>query len=294
MASPSQMPPATPSPSATAAVPGGTSLRFPIRAAFYYPWFPEAWNQQGMNPFTHYQPSLGYYDGSSPSVIKNQIAAMQYGNIAAGIASWWGIGTPTDHRIPTLLQAATGSGFRWSLYYEAEGSGNPSVAQISADLAYIATHYATDSSYLRVGGRFVVFVYGDPSDSCATADRWRLANTVGAFVVLKVFAGYKTCASQPDGWHQYGPASASDAQAGYSYSISPGFFKASESAPRLARDLSRWYDGVRQMVASGAPFQLITTFNEWGEGTSVESASEWQTSTGYGAYLDALHRDGVP
>ena len=34
---------------------------FPIRAAFYYPWFPEGWNQQGYNPFTNYHPSLGYY-----------------------------------------------------------------------------------------------------------------------------------------------------------------------------------------------------------------------------------------
>jgi hypothetical protein len=39
-------------------------------------------------------------------------------------------------------------------------------------------------------------------------------------------------------------------------------------------------------------FQLVTTFNEWGEGTSVESAKEWETSSGYGAYLDALHNNG--
>ena len=46
------------------------------------------------------------------------------------------------------------------------------------------------------------------------------------------------------------------------------------------------------MVASGAPFQLVTTFNEWGEGTSVESATEWNSLSGYGAYLDALHNNG--
>jgi hypothetical protein len=42
----------------------------------------------------------------------------------------------------------------------------------------------------------------------------------------------------------------------------------------------------------GVRFQLITTFNEWGEGTAVESASEWATSSGYGTYLDILH--GLP
>jgi hypothetical protein len=43
------------------------------------------------------------------------------------------------------------------------------------------------------------------------------------------------------------------------------------------------------MVASGEPWQLITTFDEWGEGTSIEPASEWGM-----AYLDALAANPVP
>jgi hypothetical protein len=46
------------------------------------------------------------------------------------------------------------------------------------------------------------------------------------------------------------------------------------------------------MIASRARWQLITTFNEWGEGTAVESAREWRSSSGYGAYLDILHNNG--
>ena len=69
-------------------------LQFPIRAAFYYPWFPEAWNQQGMNPFTHYSPDLGYYNQDQLSVIQRHIVEMQYGKIQTGIASWWGQGKP--------------------------------------------------------------------------------------------------------------------------------------------------------------------------------------------------------
>jgi hypothetical protein len=37
----------------------------------------------------------------------------------------------------------------------------------------------------------------------------------------------------------------------------------------------------------------VLTFNEWGEGTSVEPGDAWQTPSGYGAYLDALHTDGA-
>jgi hypothetical protein len=220
-------------------------------------------------------------------VIANHIAAMRYGQIDAGIASWWGQGSTTDQRFPALLAGANGTDFKWTVYYEQEGTSDPSVAQIQSDLTYLRDHYAADPHYLRIGGRFVVFVYGG-GESCATADRWQQANTVGAYVVLKVFSGYRDCANQPDSWHQYAPSSATDRQPGYSYSISPGFWKAGEPV-RLERDLARWQQNVQDMVASGEPFQLITTFNEWGEGTATESASEWASPSGYGAYLDALH-----
>src|SRR5215208_2864223 len=128
-----------------------TQPSFPIRAAFYYPWFPEAWNQQGFNPFTNYTPSLGFY-GDSQAVIKQQITAMQYGGIQAGIASWWGQGTKTDSRIPALLLAAAGTSFRWAVYHENESMGDPFVAQITNDLTYLRDKYGSDPSFLRING----------------------------------------------------------------------------------------------------------------------------------------------
>ena len=50
-------------------------------------------------------------------------------------------------------------------------------------------------------------------------------------------------------------------------------------------ELQKLYD----MNGTSLPWHLVLTFNEWGEGTSVESAQEWATPSGYGAYLDALH-----
>jgi hypothetical protein len=47
------------------------------------------------------------------------------------------------------------------------------------------------------------------------------------------------------------------------------------------------------MVASNAPWQLVISFNEWPEGTSVESGGDWASPSGFGDYLDALH-DGLP
>jgi hypothetical protein len=265
---------------------------FPIRAAFYYPWYPETWTVGGVP--THFTPTLGFYDSTSDNVIQQHVNAMRYAGIEAGISSWWGQGHRTDTRFQTLLSTtdSMASPFRWSLYYESESTGDPSAATIASDLAYIRDHYGSDPSFFRVNGRFVVFVYSS-GDGCDMADRWKQANAgINAYIVLKVFHGFKTCASQPDGWHQYGPASAAISQDGYSYSISPGFWKADETTPRLARDLTRFKQNVRDMIASNAPFQLVTTFNEWGEGTAVESASEWSSSSGYGGYLDALHNGG--
>ncbi len=287
VASPTGTPVATRTPASTPAA--GS-----VRAAFYYPWFPQAWKQSGIYPFTHYHPSLGYYDGADAGVIAKHVAAMQYGKIGVGIASWWGQGSQTDLKVPTLLSVASGTGFRWAFYYEMEGTTNPSSAQIASDLAYINSHYGSNPNTYKIDGRVVVFVYGGPDDNCSTATRWKQGDaTAHDYIVLKVFPGYGGCANQPDQWHQYAPAEPEDHQAGRTFAISPGFWLATSSSPRLGRDLARWKQNVRDMVASHEPWQLVTTFNEWGEGTAVESATSWETASGYGAYLDALHNDGA-
>ncbi len=269
-----------------------------VRAAFYYPWYPDAWTQGGTFPYTNYYPSAGYYSSDDLSIIKQQIDAMQYANLDAGIISWWGPGSQEDTVVAADLNAANGTGFKWSLYYEEEGYGDPSVKQIQSDLIYIKSKYATNPNYLTIAGKPVIFVYAGPNDDCAMADRWNEANaTQGFYTVLKVFSGYDACASEASVWHQYAPADAEDNQPGYSYSISPGFFKRGASEPSLSRNLSVWSQNVRDMVASNEPLQLVTTFNEWGEGTAVESATQWSSSSGYGSYLDIMHHEipsGIP
>jgi hypothetical protein len=274
---------------------GAAQPELPLRAAFYYPWYPEAWRQSGRELFTRYAPSLGFYDSASRAVVRQHVEAMQYGGFEAGIVSWWGPGTETDERLPALLRDTDGrhSLFRWAIYYEREARGDPSAEEIGSDLAYVSERYARHASYLRLRGRVVVFVYAGSTDGCGMVDRWRRAGKTTAFVVLKVFPGYRSCPGQPDGWHQYAPGVARDERGGSFSVISPGFFAAGEPAPRLLRDVARWRASVRAMVASRAPLQLVTTFNEWGEGTGIESAREWETASGYGAYLDALHTNGA-
>jgi Glycosyl hydrolase family 99 len=264
---------------------------FPIRAAFYYAWYPEAWWRDPVFPYSLYHPTLDYYSAADPRVVRDHSDALRYAHLQAGIYSWWGDEgySPTDLRFWRYLAAARTTPLRWALYYEREGYADPSVDRIRADLEYIRDTYASKPAYLRVDGRFVVYVYGDASDSCDTAARWRAANTVGAYIVLKAFAGFRTCAAQPDAWHEYSAALPEYELLPDSFMIAPGFDERREAEPRLPRDLSRWRSDVTDMLASNARWQLILTFNEWPEGTSVESAREWASPSGYGAYLDTLH-----
>jgi chitodextrinase len=279
--------------SACAAPPSsGSSLSFPIRAAFYYPWFPETWTVGGVH--VKYVPTLGYYSSSDAAVARAHVRQLEYGGIRAAIASWWGPGTHSEStRLPLLLDttSALGSSLKWTLYHEQEGSATPSVAAIQSDLAYLSK-YTSHPAFARVGGKPVIFVYNANDNTCEVADRWTQAAAGAWHVVLKVFPGYANCPNQPGSWHQYGPSSAALSHLPHSYAISAGFWLANEATPRLARDPARWQQNVKDMVASGARWQLVTTFNEWGEGTAIESAQNWASASGYGVYLDALNANG--
>jgi hypothetical protein len=272
---------------------------FPIRAAFLYPWFPEGWDQRGLVPYSRFRPASGRYDSADPGTIAAQARALAYGGFQAAVVSWWGVGAKSeDQRIPALLDVAgrTEPGLRFALYYEKEGTADPTVDELVGDLRYARDRYMGAPNYLRVGGRPVLFVYNADDLSCAVADRWSAATAaVDLHLVLKVFPGWRNCRAQPRGWHQYAPSDSydevvpGDPGVGGAVTVSPGFWPADDPGPRLARDPARWRRDVAAMYRSGADWQLVTTFNEWGEGTSVEEAVEWASASGHGTYLDTLH-----
>jgi hypothetical protein len=266
---------------------------FPIRGAFYNSTYPQSWQGPGVNPFTRHHPRLGAYDGAADSVIRNHVAAMRWAGLEAGIASWDGPGTPTDARAGDLL-ARTRSSFRWALKLTAEVDGTPSRSEIAAQLGYLDAGPGRARSYLRVRGRPVVFVEFGPSDGCAAARRWLNGNIQRAYLLLPQWAGHRACRVKPSDWFQLVPGRPEVSAGARTFAISPGAFNAATSAPALTRDLPRWYESVRDMVASGARWQLVSSFNDWGEGTAVEAASEWASASGFGHYLDALRANGAP
>jgi hypothetical protein len=217
---------------------------------------------------------------------------MKWGHITSATYSWWGRGSQTDGRFAAHLSAGAKRGFQWAIYHELEGYGDPSVESIRADLEYIRDTYAASPGYLKLGGRPVVFVYGDQDDgvNCDAATRWAAANqTVGAYLVMRSFKGYRACEATVDGWHPYSANKNEFDLFPFAYSISPGFYFAPDKRPMRRRSVRSWSRMVHHMVDSPAQFHFVISFNEWGEGTSIESAVQWSSPSGYGRYLDVLH-----
>src|SRR4051812_41828521 len=75
-----------------------TQPPFPIRAAFYYAWYPEAWWRDPVFPYSNFHPSLDYYSAADARVAHDHTAALRYAHLQAGIYSWWGR-TATRRRI---------------------------------------------------------------------------------------------------------------------------------------------------------------------------------------------------
>jgi glycosyl hydrolase family 99 len=289
----------------------------PWRGAFYYPWYPQTWSSG-----THFTPKLGHYASGDPDVIDQHLDMLEHGRFEVGISSWWAQNHRTNANLGLLLArtAAELNAFRWTVYYECEGNNSsnspacgptkdPSVVRLANDLTHLWERYGHHPNYMRIANRMVVFVYSaddgpegddDPTAPCEVLRRWKQAQrraAIDVHVVMKLFSGYKDCPNQPDDWHQYGPSSPvhfhTDAKGKpSSYVISPGFRRATASgAPEgefLARNLPAWRQQVRGMIASTATWKLVTTFNEWGEGTAVEAARQWPSPSGHGYFLDVL------
>ncbi len=282
--------PLGPAGSQPATEPAARAAKLPIRAVFYYPWFPQTWHDDDQ-----FHPTSGTYSSSNGTLVERHIKQMKYAGMQAAIASWWGQGHQHEaFRVPLLLKKARAKNFLISLYYEPEGqSSDPSQAKIEDDLAYLMAYRDRfPESFLQVDGKPVIFVYNAANTSCDDVSKWsRATNGFSTwYVSLKLFSGYSDCAIQPSTWHQYGPASPYASHGRYYANASPGFFKHGDATPTLARNLDRFCYDLSRVATSRTKWRLVTSFNEWGEGTAVEPAREWSTPNGYGKYLNLMHR----
>ncbi len=283
----------------------------PYYATFYYMWYKnpktdgawDYWTDHGGSPpntwFSHYipdpnpnsfDPANELYSENNYDIFKWQAGKLKEAKIEVAIASWWGQNTREDVTFNNIINSFMSRpdnpypNLRWAVYYEDEGFSDPPVSILISDLTYIKNKYTASPYMLRVGGKPVVFVYAGANDNPGTmTKRWKDANSALGnyfYTVLKVFPGSTSDLNQPSAWHQYAPASRSGTDNKDYFFVSPGFWLDDGSAERLPRNLTDFTSAVKNMVASNTTWKLIETWNEWGEGTSVEPGQQIKTVNG--------------
>lgn len=243
----------------------------PRTAAFWNLGYPETGTG-------HYTPTSQPYSSDDANLIGRQVRQMQAAGIQIGIVEWAGQGTHNeDTRLPAAVAAAAKTNLRVTIAYDPERSGDASATQIDADLTALGTSMSA-AAWLHIDGKPVVFVPGSASDGCATTARWASTSArSGIYLVEQWFSGAESCANQPDDWYATDPTAHVTAHLPYSYAISPGYWPAADSTPGTARDLAQWHTDLVAMQSSAAHWHLITSFNDFADGTSIDPTTEYGT-----------------
>ncbi len=250
-------------------------------------------------------PVGGPYDSTDPEVVDRHMTQFVEAGIDVPIVSWWGPGDHTDKAMPVILDHAAKHGRRVTVYFEVVRSKPPTPESAASDLNYLARKYASHPAWLRIDNRPVVFLYGRVMGQLGAAG-WvkalELARAqVGAdWVAIAdgIRSGYGALF---DGIHSYNtmgsylkrPESAwadiardhmsrsIDYAKRYRHiacaTIVPGYDDTKIRTPGAALDRAkgRLYDVQWKVALETQPdWILITSFNEWHEGSEIEPSAE--------------------
>jgi hypothetical protein len=281
--------------------------------AFYYPWYgnpatSERWlhwqgpaNEAPRQSPTLNHPALGLYDSHDPAVIARHVAQAKAAGLTGLIVSWWGIDSFEDKAMAAILGAAKKAELRITVYLEQQKGGAAGAAR---DLSYLLATYGDHPAWLQVDARPVLFLYLQALRDLPARD-WRAAS-VRAFLVGDVSpregAQFAAWAPFMDGIHVYvlAPyvkgmtAAQMSVWADRTYpawrraigsrlfcaTVIPGFDDTLVPGRPSPRPTVDRHDGATYGVLWDAAIRheadwvLVTSFNEWHEGSEIEPSRE--------------------
>lgn len=259
---------------------------------------------------THY-PTHGAYDSHDPGVVRRHVQEAKGACIDAFIVSWWGKGTFEDGAMRPILDGCAAGGVKACIYYEQVAKpGTPE--SVAAEFAGFLKRYGGDPAYLKVtrGGRErpVVFIYGRALRQLGLK-KWKvaaglIADADGPDPLLIADDFGDEALSIFDGAHSYAPMGdlhgalakgetlqhwidrampwwanhPRDKGKISTITVFPGYddTKIRHPGMKVDRDGGRLYQTLWRAAADAGPdWVLITSFNEWHEGSEIEPSVEY-------------------
>ncbi len=268
--------------------------------------------KKNIDESTHF-PRLGAYDSHDPKVVEQHCRWARDAGLTGFIATWWAQGDFHDQGLPLLLDTAKKHGLNITVYFEAVRPRDaPAPDKAVEDLIYILGRYGKHPAWLKVDGKPVVFIYGRAVGQIKV-DGWQKVIEEVNRHSPAVFIGdqiSERAAKIFDGIHTYNPtgrvAGKSVEQirewAKTTYpqwvktagekiacvTVIPGYddteLKRPAPRPTTDRHGGQTYRTLwDEAIAAGPDWVLLTSWNEWHEGSEIEPSvengdREWKTT----------------
>lgn len=278
----------------------------------YFHWEGIDEESKSIDISTNY-PINGPYDSTNPKVVERHMQELKEAGVDTLIVSWWGQGSPSDKAVDLILDKAQEYGLKVSLYYE-ENKGSTSEERINnsvSDLKYILKNYAPHPAYLWTREKPVIFLYRRIIGQVSN-DEWNKirkkfqSETDFKFTMIGTIS--ETSVNIFEGIHRYNYAShmetlieegntlqeIEDIKANefmgwkrdlvqgtdtiFAITVIPGFDdrKIRDPGTYVPRKEGGIYRSLWDAAIQAEPnWILITSFNEWHEGTEIEPSIEY-------------------
>lgn len=245
----------------------------------------------------HY-PVNGPYDSRDPAVIHRQIQVARAAGVDGFIVSWWGVESEEDLTFRVMLDIAAREAFPLTIYYETGELWRRGGQRVASDLEAVLDRYGAHPAFLRVNGIPVIFLYAVH----------RLRVPVWEYILRRLHAGGRRVIllgdSIREGWlerfdglHYYSPlpflakasspastarhwsALASRARLLFAPAVAPGFDDRVIRQPGTLverRNGALYEETWNAALAVDPDWVLVSSWNEWHEGTEIEPSREYQ------------------
>lgn len=252
-------------------------------------------------------PREGPYDSNHEQTIARHLSLAEQAGLDGLIVSWWGSGSRLNRPLRRMLDMATEHAIKLAVYYESSLAPSNTYFLVE-DLTRLLDEYGAHPSYFKHNGTPVVFVY-ERAVRQYGPDQWRRAIDLlrrRRKALLIADTSSETVGRHFDGMHVYSPVAAikrlrnMDTYYGRYVgkcrtlgriacaTVVPGFDDTGNGARRswkcevhrllsrgkpfvLEREGGRTYQSLWESAAQASPdWVLVTSFNEWIEGTQIE------------------------